>query len=281
MSAGRLAEICAAKREEVEARRARRPLREVEAALPAEPARGFAQALLRALEPGWAGGGVGLIAEIKRASPSKGLIRGEFDPPALARAYARGGAACLSVLTDERYFRGADAHLLAAREAVGLPVLRKDFTLDPYQVVEARALGADAVLLILAALSDAQAAELEAAALALGMDVLLEVHDEGELDRALALGSPLLGINNRDLATFAVDLATTERLAPRVPPGRVAISESGIAGPADMARLSAVGVRCALVGESLMRQADVAAATAALLGREAPEAERAEMAGAA
>ena len=277
----RLAEICAVKREEVALRVARRPLREVEAALPAESPRGFASALARALEPGWAGGGTGLIAEIKRASPSKGLIRADFDPATLARAYARGGATCLSVLTDEPHFQGADAHLVAAREAVGLPVLRKDFTLDPYQVAEARALGADAVLLILAALSDAQAAELEAAALALGMDVLLEVHDERELDRALALRSPLLGINNRDLATFTVDLATTERLAPRVPPGRIAISESGVAVAADLDRLGAVGVRCFLVGESLMRQPDVAAATAALLGRTAPEAERPKLAGAA
>lgn len=270
MTRDRLAAICAAKREEVSLRRARRPLAEVEALLPAEPPRGFARALARAAEGGWAGGGRGLVAEVKRASPSKGLIRSDFDPPALARAYARGGATCLSVLTDERHFGGADAHLVAAREAMGLPVLRKDFTLDPYQVAEARALGADAVLLILAALSDAQAAELEATATELGMDVLLEVHDEGELDRALALRSPLLGINNRDLRTFAVDLAVTERLVGRVPPGRLVVSESGIARTADLERLALVGVRCFLVGESLMRQADVAAATAALLGRTEP-----------
>lgn len=271
MTDDRLSRICAGKREEVAERRARRPLAEIEAMLPADPPRGFAHALARAAEQGWAGGGRGLIAEIKRASPSKGLIRADFDPPALARAYARGGATCLSVLTDERHFQGHDMHLVAAREAVGLPALRKDFTLDPYQVVEARMLGADAVLLILAALSDAQAAELEAAAMGLGMDVLLEVHDEADLDRALALASPLVGINNRDLKTFEVDLAVTERLAPRVPPGRLVVSESGVAGAADADRLTAIGVRCFLVGESLMRSADVAAATAALLGRGEPE----------
>lgn len=270
MTHDRLGAICAVKREEVAERRARRTLADLEAALPAEPPRGFARALARAVEPGWAGGGRGLVAEIKRASPSKGLIRADFDPPALARAYARGGATCLSVLTDERHFQGRDAHLTAARAAVGLPVLRKDFTLDPYQVVEARALGADAVLLILAALSDAQAAELEAAATALGMDVLLEVHDERELDRALALRSQLIGVNNRDLRTFEVDLAVSERLAPRVPPGRLVVAESGIGGATDAERLDRAGVRCFLVGESLIRSADVAVATAALLGGAAP-----------
>ena len=187
-----------------------------------------------------------------------------------------GGATCLSVLTEERHFQGADDHLRAARGAVGLPAIRKDFTVDPYQVVEARALGADAVLLILAALSDAQAAEMEDAAMALGMDVLLEIHDEAELDRALALRSPLIGVNNRDLATFAVDLATAKRLIPRIPPGRLAVAESGVRDAADVDRLAAVGARAFLVGEALMRSADLAADTAALMGRPAPSVARRE-----
>lgn len=262
-----LRKICADKLAHVEARKAKLTFEELEArAKEASPPRGFHRRLAGAA----ARDGYGLICEIKKASPSKGLIRADFDPSSLARAYQEGGASCLSVLTDGPYFQGQDGDLVAARAAVALPVLRKDFTLTPYQVVEARALGADCILLILAALSDGQASELEDLGLALGMDVLLEVHDEAELRRALALRSPLIGINNRDLKTLQVDLATTERLAPSVPAERLVVAESGLYGRDDLARMRAVGARAFLIGESLMRQADVAAAARAL--RPAPAA---------
>ena len=257
-----LARICGTTRAHVAACRERKPLRKLEAMLPAQPCRGF----IRALKAANRAGRSGLIAEIKRSSPSRGLIRADFDPPSLALAYAAGGATCLSVLTDIRYFGGAVEHLVAARKAVTLPVLRKDFTLDPYQVVEARVAGADAVLLIMAALGDVQARELEACAHDLGLDVLVEVHNRGELDRALRLRSPLIGINNRSLKSLEVDLGTTERLAPLVPADRLLVCESGVTSHADLLRMKAAGASCFLVGESLMRQPDVTAATAALLG---------------
>ena len=254
--------ICADKRAHVQACRAERPLAGVEAAAKAAaPTRGFAAALGKAVNDG----GYGLIAEIKKASPSKGLIRADFDPASLARAYARGGASCLSVLTDEPYFQGHDDYLGQARDADGLPVLRKDFMLDPYQVAEARALGADCILLIMAALDDGQAQELEAAALAWGMDVLVEVHDGGELTRALNLQSRLIGINNRNLKTMVTDLATTEALAAQLPAGALGVSESGLNNHDDLARMSRAGCHCFLVGESLMRQDDVEAAVRNLL----------------
>ena len=255
-----LDDIVSYKREEVRAAKRERPedslLRE---ALAAPPVRGFAAALSAKTAEGF-----GLIAEIKRASPSKGLIREDFDPPALARAYEAGGAACLSVLTDEPSFRGHPDFLRTARGAVALPALRKDFMVDPYQVVEARAWHADAILVILACTDDALAADLHASAQAQGMDTLAEVHDEAELERAMRLDGALLGVNNRDLRTFETDLGTTERLA-SLAGDRPVVGESGIASHADCARLAVSGVRRFLVGESLMRQADVEAATRTLL----------------
>ena len=256
-----LARICETKRGEIARAKAAQPLADVERAARVAPApRGFISALRRVSATGY-----GLIAEIKRASPSAGLIRGDFDPATLARAYARGGAACLSILTDAPYFQGKPDDLVAAHGAVTLPVLRKDFMLDPYQIAESRALGADCVLLIMAALDDGQAAELEAAAIALGMDVLAEVHERGELERALRLRTPLIGVNNRDLKSLKVDLATSEELAQNLPAARLAVSESGLHGPKDLARMAGAGIRCFLVGESLMRQSDVEAATRSLL----------------
>ena len=257
-----LTQICKDKLEHIKACQLNKSLIELEEQAKAASApRGFA----RALETKVKSGEYGLIAEIKKASPSKGLIRKNFNPRTLARSYKAGGAACLSVLTDKRYFQGSDEYLQEAREIVDLPVLRKDFMLDPYQIVESRALGADCVLLIMAALEDSQAQELEAQAIELGMDVLIEVHSEQELERALALKSQLLGINNRNLKTLVVDITTTEVLASLVPEGRKLIAESGLKNPKDLARMAKARASCFLIGESLMKQDDVETATKNLL----------------
>jgi indole-3-glycerol phosphate synthase len=259
--------ICAEKRKQVAEQKGRRGIQELLGrAKDQAPPRGFASSLTKAVDKiGW-----GLIAEIKKASPSAGVIRPNFQPGQLAKAYQRGGAACLSVLTDQRFFQGSDADLGAARSACDLPVLRKDFMVDPYQVVEARALGADCILLIIGALTDDELQQMEGIALGYGMDVLLEVHDEAELQRALALKSPLIGINNRDLKTMKTDIATTERLAPQIPKDRTIVSESGLEGPGDLKRMALVGVHRFLIGEALMRRTDVEQATRVLLAGAAP-----------
>lgn len=257
----KLAEICATKRDEVAARKPLASLGQLDARAAGQtPPRGFEAALRRRAADGFA-----LIAEIKKASPSKGLIRPDFDPPAHARAYQAGGAACLSILTDAPYFQGHEDYLVAARAACDLPVLRKDFMVDPWQVAEARAIGADAILIIVAALDDDLMAEIEAAALERGMDVLVEVHNEAEMERAARLKSRLIGVNNRDLKRFVTDISISERLAPLAPEGTLLVSESGINGHADLLRLERSGIRTFLVGESLMREADVEVATRTLL----------------
>ena len=265
-----LQRIAAYKNEEVARAKAAMNQSQLEReALEAPPVRPFKSALRQTIERGeWA-----LIAEIKKASPSKGLIRADFNPPRIAMAYEAGGASCLSVLTDIPSFQGAPEYLLAARTVTGLPTLRKDFMLDPYQVAEARLWGADCILLILALIDDALARELEAEARDWGMDVLIEVHDESELERALKLKSRLLGINNRNLKTFETKLETTEHLAPLVPADYLVVAESGLFQPSDLSRLSKAGVNAFLIGESLMRQPDIAAATRAILNRKALAAE--------
>lgn len=257
----KLDEICATKRQEVAARKAVMSLADLEAMAAAQTApRGFREAV-----DVKASSGFGLIAEVKKASPSKGLIRADFQPAKHARAYQAGGAACLSVLTDAPYFQGHEDYLVAARAACDLPVLRKDFMVDPWQVAEARSIGADAILIIVAALEDAEMAEIEAAALELGMDVLVETHDRDELDRALRLKSRLIGVNNRNLKDFTVDFAKTYELVEHAPADCTFVAESGLGSHADLLAMSEHGVRCFLVGESLMRQADVEAATRELL----------------
>ncbi|WP_423604220.1 indole-3-glycerol phosphate synthase TrpC [Sphingomonas sp. MS122] len=257
-----LDKILEAKRGEVAERKAATSLADLQArALAQTPPRGFRAAL-----DAKAANGYGLIAEIKKASPSKGLIRADFDPPAHARAYEAGGAACLSVLTDSQFFQGHEDYLIAARAACALPVIRKDFMIDPWQALEARSIGADAILIIVAALDDGQMAELEDAALGLGMDVLVEVHDEAELDRALALKSRLIGVNNRNLKDFSVSFDRTYELVGRAPEGCTFVAESGLGSRADLDAMAVHGVRCFLIGESLMRQDDVEAATRALVG---------------
>ena len=265
-----LARISADVRADVAARKATRGIEALRSEIVArhDTTRGFGYALKQATTSGH----YGLIAEIKKASPSGGLIRPDFDPASLARAYEAGGATCLSVLTERTHFQGDPEHLRVARAAVPLPVLRKDFMLDPWQVYESRAMGADCILLIMAALTDAQAREMEQVAMSLDLDVLVEVHDREELERALLLETSLIGINNRNLKTLVTDLAVTEELAPLVPPDRFLIAESGIRNTGDLRRLAAVGPNCYLVGESLMRQEDVAAATRALLGDARPAA---------
>ncbi|HTH29666.1 MAG TPA: indole-3-glycerol phosphate synthase TrpC [Sphingobium sp.] len=260
----KLIEICATKRQEVADRKATVATSLLDAHIAAQsPPRGFR----RALDTTIAAGGFGLIAEIKKASPSKGLIRADFDPPAHARAYEAGGATCLSVLTDAPYFQGHEDYLIEARAACALPILRKDFMVDPWQVTEARAIGADAILIIVAALDDVQMRDIEQAAIGHGMDVLVEVHDAEELDRAMALQSRLIGVNNRDLRDFTVDFNRTYELVGRAPDDCTFIAESGLGSHSDLAAMAAHGVRCFLIGEALMRQADVAAATRAMLGR--------------
>lgn len=257
----KLIEICNTKYGEVAERKAVTSLSTLQQRAAGQtPPRGFKRALDNAAQSGF-----GLIAEIKKASPSKGLIRADFDPPAHAKAYEAGGAACLSVLTDAPYFQGHEDYLIAARAACSLPVLRKDFMVDPWQVLEARSIGADAILIIVAALEDAQMAEIEDAALGLGMDVLIEVHDRQEMERAARLRSRLIGVNNRDLRDFTVDFTRTYELISHAPEGCTFVAESGIMGHSDLQEMAAHGVRCFLVGEALMRQADVEGATRALL----------------